>query len=253
MSSANPPFTLRVVEQIDSTNAELLRLPLEQAPPGSALLALRQSQGRGRSDRRWESAPGGMYLSVMLRPSCPQGLALLGARALLDLLDSWGMQGTLRWPNDVMIAGRKLGGVLPVARYQGNSLERAVLGVGVNVLQTQADFPAELRGHVTSLVQQSPRSQWDVVETAQRYLRALETALAALEEQGLAAFCASCEPYLEGLEQSGRTPVLVEPGQPDRALPPIVGLSAEGALLLAGGEVLSQLGRDQRLRFADEL
>lgn len=251
MSSAEA-FSLRVVESIDSTTAELLRLPLEQAPPGTALLALSQSGGRGRSDRVWESPPGGMYLSVVLRPSTPQGLSLVGARALLDLLESLGLQGMLRWPNDVMLAGRKVGGVLPVARYQGNSLERAVLGVGLNVLQSPASFSPALRSQATSLAQLLPRAAWDVERVARRYLRSLETALASLEREGLPAFCRACEPYLEGLAD-GRSPVLVQPDQPPQPLATVVGLADDGALRLADGTVLASLGRDQRLRFTEEL
>ena len=244
---------LTIVEEIDSTNAELLRVSLDDAPPGSALLALSQSGGKGRSDRVWESPPGGMYLSVMLLPSNPQGLSLLGAKAILRLLESYGLQGKLRWPNDVMLEGKKLGGVLPVARYQGNRLERAVLGVGLNVCQPLEAFPAELRDHVTTLQHRQPSPDWgDVPRVARAYLRSLEVEWEAFQAEGLARLCAQCEPYLEGLT-SDRLPALVQPGQPPRILSPIEGLTPEGALRLRGGQVLDALGREERLRFVDEL
>lgn len=243
---------LKVVATIDSTNAELMRLSPAQVQPGVALLALTQSGGRGRSDRVWESAPGGMYLSIVLLPKTPQGLSLLGAKALLRLLESYGLRGALRWPNDVMIDGRKLGGVLPVARYQGNRLERAVLGVGLNVAQPLSSFAEELRAHVTTLQTQLPLRSWDVVEVARSYLRALEVEWEALEGAGLGELCRRCEPYLEGLGGS-RQPVLVQPGQQARPLAAILGLSDDGGLRLGDGRVLESLARDERLRFSDEL
>lgn len=243
---------LRIVQSIDSTNAELMRLPLGQTQPGTALLALTQSGGRGRSDRVWESPLGGMYLSVVLHPSSPQGLALLGAKAILRLLESYGLRGVLRWPNDVMLGGRKLGGVLPVARYQGNRLERAVLGVGLNVKQSLSGFPADLQGQITTLQLQQPSRTWDVPEVAVSYLQALEVEGEMLETEGLPALCRRCEAYLEGL-QGGRRAVLVQPGQPSRPLPAILGLTENGALRLAGGGTLEALGREERLRFEDEL
>ena len=244
---------LTIVEAIDSTNAELLRATLDQFPPGSALLALLQSGGRGRSDRVWESPRGGMYLSIMLLPDNPQGLSLLGAKAILRLLESYGLKGTLRWPNDVMVEGKKLGGVLPVARYQGNHLERAVLGVGLNVCQPLEAFPADLRHRVTTLQQLRPSRDWkDVPRVAQAYLRSLEVEWESLQVNDLAHLCAQCEPYLEGVA-SDRRPVLVQPGRPPQILPSIEGLTAHGALRLTGGEVLESLGREERLRFTDEL
>jgi BirA family biotin operon repressor/biotin-[acetyl-CoA-carboxylase] ligase len=192
-----------------------------------------------------------MYLSAALLPRWPQGLSLLGAKALLRLVESFGLRGKLRWPNDVTLEGRKIGGVLPVARYQGNALERAILGVGLNVCQPLQAFPAELRPSLTTLALACPGTDWDVPKVARAYLRALEVEMADLEQHGLARLSRACEPYLEGLGD-GRLPVLVTPDQRHQSLPPVAGLSPTGALLLEGGEVLDTLGRDQRLRFSDE-
>lgn len=237
-----------MVDTIDSTNSELLRLPREQALPGTALLALTQSGGKGRFDRVFESPRGGMYLSAVLEPQELHALCLLGAKALLRLLDHFGLQGELRWPNDVLLRGRKIGGVLPVARFYGNLLERAVLGVGLNVAASPDCFPQELRPELTSLSQALPKAEkWDVVAVARDYLEALELESAFLESGGMAQFCRSCEPYLLGLGD-GLVPVLVEPGSPPRTLAAIRGLDSDGSLLLEDGERLSALGREQRLR-----
>ena len=238
---------LEVVEQLDSTTAELLRR--KEVAAGTALLALTQTGGRGRSERVWESPRGGMYLSVALRVAEPQGLSLLGALALLDLLTEAGVRGQLRWPNDVTVQTLKLGGVLPVVRYAGNRLERAVLGVGLNVSTSLEVFEPELRSTLTTLDNVLPGREWDVVEVARSYLKFLEARLQLLEEKGLAAIVALCQPRLEGVGD-GRLPVLVG-GVESKTLAPVVSLDSDGALRLADGSRLEGLGRDQRLRFIE--
>lgn len=247
-------WSLRVVERIDSTTAELLRCPIEQAQPGTALLALEQSGGKGRSDRPFLSPPGGMYLSVSLRPREPDGLSLLGSMALVVLLRRLGVASKLRWPNDVTVGGKKIAGVLPVARYSGNQLERAVLGVGFNISTPFEQFPEELRPGVTTLERELPggSASPEVLALTRDYLEVLEDELQALELSGLPALALRCETVLEALGEE-RRPCLVEPGQPPVELSPIVGLDGRGALLLEDGHRLEALGRDQRLRFTDEL
>jgi biotin-(acetyl-CoA carboxylase) ligase len=151
-----------------------------------------------------------------------------------------------------MVAGRKLGGVLPVVRYQGNVLERAILGVGCNVHQPVETFPSGLRGQITTLAQLDPTRCWQVLEVAEGYLRILHSEWSALEREGLPWLCRRAELYLEG-SGDGRTPVLTEPGRPPLPLPSVVGLTSQGALRLEDGMVLDHLGREQRLRFLDEL
>lgn len=247
-------WSLRVVDLIDSTNAELLRCPTEQAEPGAALLALEQSGGRGRADRLFVSPPGGMYLSVSLRPREPDGLSLLGAMAVVGLLQNLGLSPSLRWPNDVTLNGKKIAGVLPVARYSGNRLERAVLGVGLNIRQPASAFPEELLPFVTTLLWEQPDlGELLQVEALTRdFLEVLGDELQALELSGLPALCLRCETVLEGLGGE-RRPCLVAPNQPPEELAPISGLDPRGALLFADGRRLDALGRDQRLRFADEI
>lgn len=246
-------WSLRVVESIDSTTAELLRCPAEQALPGAALLALEQSGGKGRADRSFVSPPGGMYLSVSLRPREPDGMSLLGAMAVVALLHRLGLSPRLRWPNDVTVGGKKIAGVLPVARYRGNLLERAVLGIGLNVSTDLSRFPQELRPLVTTVKHELSGAQTsDVRAMTRHYLELLQEELDALEVSGLPALCRRCESVLEGLGEA-RRPCLVEAGAPPEELAPIAGLDARGALRLADGRTLQALGREQRLRFLDEL
>ncbi len=243
---------LEVVEVIDSTTAELLRRDPEDAPAGSALLALSQSGGRGRSERVWESPRGGMYLSVVISTDRPEGLSLVGAKTLIRMVGECGVRARLRWPNDVTVKARKLGGVLPVVRYSGNRIERAVLGVGLNVVSPPESFPPELRPELTTLALECGAEEWDVVEVAIRYLELLASELGFLNEEGLAAFVGRCQEDLEGRDEQ-RVPVLVEPGKRPVELAPVDKLDWDGALRLIDGSRIDSLGREQRLRFKDEL
>jgi BirA family biotin operon repressor/biotin-[acetyl-CoA-carboxylase] ligase len=124
---------IRTVEQTGSTNADMLALATAGAVEGSWLRAERQSGGRGRQGRAWESPPGNFYGStlVRLRPTDPPAatLALVAAVAVEDAVATFlGPAATLKWPNDLLVDSAKLAGIL---------LERAgdavVIGIGVNL------------------------------------------------------------------------------------------------------------------------
>ena len=148
---------LRVMTQVGSTNDVALAASREGAPEGFAVLADRQTAGRGRLGRNWESPPGvGIYTSVLLRPEVPAALAPLltlavGIAAAESIQEHTGLLPRLKWPNDVQLDGRKIGGIL----VEGTALEgrqsEAVVGIGINVNQEVTDFPAELGGSATSV------------------------------------------------------------------------------------------------------
>lgn len=153
------PFVTRLVvlESVDSTNAELRRLASAGAPEGTVVLAGRQSAGRGRRGRAWYSEPGlGLYLSLLLRPrgeareatrwTVAASLAACGA-----CRDHCGDGAVIKWPNDVMFDGRKLGGILVEMRSAGGRPQELVVGIGLNVNHRAVDFPPELRGTASSL------------------------------------------------------------------------------------------------------
>ncbi len=140
---ASRPFHFEA--QAGSTNDLARDWALNGAPSGSAVITEEQSKGRGRFGRTW-SAPAGTALlfSVILRPNIPPArlsrVTLVGAVAVADVLvDPAGASPvppelvTLKWPNDVLLTGRKVAGVLPEAIWQGNQLAAVVLGIGVNV------------------------------------------------------------------------------------------------------------------------
>jgi BirA family biotin operon repressor/biotin-[acetyl-CoA-carboxylase] ligase len=138
----------RFVERCPSTQ----RLVGEDDPEGATAAADEQTEGRGRLGRRWEAPPGRAILcSVLLRPDAPTAiwpeLSLVAGEAVAAALrGELGLDASLRYPNDVVVSGRKLVGVLPEAR-QG----RVVLGIGVNVNQTAEELPRETAKPPTSL------------------------------------------------------------------------------------------------------
>jgi BirA family transcriptional regulator, biotin operon repressor / biotin---[acetyl-CoA-carboxylase] ligase len=127
-------------------------LAAEGAPEGTIVLADHQTAGRGRLGRVWTAPPGSsLMLSVVLRPALPPArawaVAAVAGVALADAALALGVPGVaLKWPNDLLLGGRKAAGLLAEARTGV-----VLLGMGVNVTQTAADLPAELRARATSL------------------------------------------------------------------------------------------------------
>ena len=140
-------------ESIGSTSDRLKQLARAGAPAWTAVLAESQTGGRGREGRAWHSPPGGLYLSVLLRPRVePVPLIPLAAGvAVVEAAKGFGVACELKWPNDVLVSGRKLAGILGEASSGSAGIEWVVLGLGVNLALEAKSLPAELRDGVTSL------------------------------------------------------------------------------------------------------
>ena len=138
---------------IDSTSNRLKALARGGAPEWTVVLADVQTGGRGREGRAWVSPPGGLYLSVLLRPRFEKvGLLPLAAGvAVAEAASELGVRTELKWPNDVLASGRKLAGILSEAVSGPTGVEWVALGVGVNVSLEAARLPPEMRDGVTSL------------------------------------------------------------------------------------------------------
>jgi BirA family biotin operon repressor/biotin-[acetyl-CoA-carboxylase] ligase len=146
---------VQVVGEITSTNDELLRRGEEGAPSGTLLFAESQTAGRGQFRRPWNSAPGlGLWFSLLLRmeisdASIPS-LSTFAAVALVRALRSLGVTDAgIKEPNDILIGGHKVAGILVETRVGNDPF--AVVGIGLNVNHTPEDFPEELRDRATSL------------------------------------------------------------------------------------------------------
>lgn len=143
---------------LNSTNTEALRLAELGAPEGTVVLADAQSAGRGRKGRPWHSASGkGIYFSLLLRPpdTSPAGAApaTLAAAAIAakHLRKQTGVKIVVKWPNDLLVGNKKIGGILTEAVTDGQKLVCIVMGTGLNTNHRVEDFPEDLRGCATSL------------------------------------------------------------------------------------------------------
>jgi len=170
-----PAYRLVALDKVESTNDEAIRLAEAGAEDGTLVWAREQSKGRGRRGRSFVSPPGNLYLSLVLRPECEVATAAqLSFVAALGVGDAIGsvapalLEVTYKWPNDVLLNGRKVSGILLESRTEATGrLEWLVLGVGVNVRSHPEDtsFPA------TSLAFEGTPSSVTEVELLQAFSR----------------------------------------------------------------------------------
>lgn len=146
-----------VVEEARSTNDLAWDAAKRGAQQGFVVFAERQTEGRGQYGRRWESAPHqGLWFSVLLRPAMtlsesPRLTSLLAEVVAATIEKETGCVVTIKPPNDIFIAGRKVAGILVEGRTDHDGSYVAVAGIGINVNQTAEDFPTELRATAGSL------------------------------------------------------------------------------------------------------
>lgn len=140
-------------DELGSTSDRLKELARAGAREWTVVLADRQSSGRGREGRRWESPRGGLYHSVLLRPRADRAplVPLAAGVAVAEAVSEAGVRAELKWPNDVLVGGRKLGGILAEASSASAGVEWVVAGIGVNLALEPVALPAELAAGVTSL------------------------------------------------------------------------------------------------------
>ena len=151
--------TLYWYDTIDSTNTKAKALAKEGAPHGTVLIAGHQSGGRGRLGRSFSSPMGmGVYLSVILRPNCPgedlMHLTCAAAVAMCNAVEkAAGFRPGIKWTNDLLYGKRKLGGILTelCPNPSTGRIDAAIVGIGINCCQTEADFPPEIRDMAISL------------------------------------------------------------------------------------------------------
>jgi BirA family biotin operon repressor/biotin-[acetyl-CoA-carboxylase] ligase len=143
---------------IDSTNTYAARLAREGAPEGTTVIADSQSGGKGRLGRSWASPPGvNLYLSVILRPPVSTAVApqlnLLAAIAVADAVsETTRLSPAIKWPNDILVAEKKVCGILAEMQTETSGLQAVIVGIGVNINAPLSAFPDELRDKASSLL-----------------------------------------------------------------------------------------------------
>jgi BirA family biotin operon repressor/biotin-[acetyl-CoA-carboxylase] ligase len=148
-------ITLDYLETVTSTNMVIKER--KDLPDGYILLADEQTAGKGRLERQWYSPKGkGIWLSIMLRPSIPPEqipmLTLLGGYAVsLVIEELYNIEAKIKWPNDIIIRGKKVCGILTELKGELERIDSVIMGIGVNTGQSRADIPEELSDKATSL------------------------------------------------------------------------------------------------------
>jgi BirA family biotin operon repressor/biotin-[acetyl-CoA-carboxylase] ligase len=196
------------------------QLAAEGAAAGTAVIAGEQLEGRGSRGRTWHSPLGGLWLSVVFRPPTVEGIEVISLRVGLAVAEA--IQGhvpaplQLKWPNDLMLDGRKLGGVLCEARWQGEALGWVAVGVGLNV---RNPAPDDLGTAAVSLSEFTPDiALEEIADPVLAALRALDLGAGRLSPAELNRFAR--RDWLRG--RTIREPVA---GQ-------VTGVGEDGALLV---------------------
>lgn len=196
------------------------QLASEGASPGTAVIAGEQLEGRGSRGRTWHSPPGGLWLSVVFKPPAVEGIEVISLRVGLAVAEAIQSRVSkplqLKWPNDLMLGGRKLGGVLCEARWQGDALGWVAVGIGMNVRNR---IPDELGPVAVSLAELAPEiTVEEIADPVLVALRGLDLGTGRLSPAELSRFAG--RDWLRG--RTIRKPVVGE----------VTGVGEDGALLV---------------------
>ena len=142
-------------DELDSTNVKIKELAIGGAEHGTVVVADKQTAGKGRRGRTWESPAGtNLYFSILLRPTfatekAPMLTLVMAYSAAKAIREHLHMEAMIKWPNDLVLEKKKICGILTEMTLNGMDIDHIVVGTGINVNLTE--FPEELRGTATSL------------------------------------------------------------------------------------------------------
>lgn len=175
-------------ETTDSTQNLAVSLASKPGSHGAVVVAEQQKSGRGRQKRKWLSPSGGIWLSVVLRPAIPTAkitlLPFVAALAVCDAIKTTGLDARLKWPNDVMISGKKVAGILLDISAEADQVNYAVIGIGINTNVDSAAISARLDGaKVTSISDELGRNV-SRLDLTRSLLENLERYYVEMEQRG---------------------------------------------------------------------
>ncbi len=233
--------TVVLYDEVDSTNRAASEAAAMGAPEGTVVVAERQTAGKGRKGRSWFSTPrGSIVFSMILRPKAsPESLTtLLGLSAALSIEKNCpGVKVGIKWPNDLYIAGRKVAGIL--AESRGSDV---IVGIGIDINDSEDDFPARLRETAISLFM-ATGNIYDRGKIFSSILEIFESFYSRWEREGLSVFKFDVE---SRLVWKGKEAIIESGG--DEFIGKILGITSEGYLRIdvQGEEKVFQAG-DLRL------
>jgi BirA family biotin operon repressor/biotin-[acetyl-CoA-carboxylase] ligase len=147
---------IHLLPEVASTNTLAMELAANGTPEGTVVIAEMQTNGRGRLGRTWISPKGNLYLSVVLRPNIPMHKAplvtLMGAVAVATAIrKTCGLEAGIKWPNDILVSGKKVSGLLTEMSAEQDRIRHIVLGIGIDVNMEMGELPPEVRSFTTTL------------------------------------------------------------------------------------------------------
>lgn len=230
---------LHCFEEIDSTNTYAKKIALTGASDGSVVVADCQTAGRGRMERRFQSPKGkGIYLTALLRPDLPPErlmlvTALAGVAVCQAVEQVCGLHPGLKWPNDPVVGGKKLCGILTEMSLEGESgrLQYLVLGIGLNVLQQPEDFSPDVAEMATSLLQATGKPVSRAALAAAE-IEAIDRLYTALRTGDLSEYLAA---YRRDCVNLGKTVQLIAPDG-SRETVTAVGIDEDFGLVVRDGD-----------------
>jgi BirA family biotin operon repressor/biotin-[acetyl-CoA-carboxylase] ligase len=239
-----PAWEPLLLAETASTNDVVREQARKGAREGFVAAAAHQTRGRGRLGRAWESPAGlGLYVSILLRPAFPATeagrLTILASVAASDAVEKVaGLRPRIKWPNDLVLGGKKLGGLLIESEPRGTRLDHAVIGLGINVRHGADDFSEEVRMLATSLF----------IATGKLFRRAdvLVALLHAFEDRLARPFAETREAWAGSSLTLGQRVELSTARGPRQGQ--AIGLDESGALLLRNetGEIETVTAGDMR-------
>ena len=223
--------TIEYRDSLDSTNQFAYRLALDGAPEGTCVIAETQKTGRGRLQRKWFSPYGkNLYLSVVLRPKLHPSqvypITFLSSLAVHDTLLSVGLQPALKWPNDVLVNGRKICGTLLELSTEADMVRFVVVGIGLNINMKRSEMSDEIRSKATSVLLET-KNFYERARICGILLNSLEQYYHLLKKDGVKSLCNEWE---EKANIRGKQMEILQGDSTFRGI--AEGIDADGTLLL---------------------
>ena len=155
--------------KLDSTNTKAWELISKNIENGTVVITDNQTKGRGRQSNKWISIQGrSLTFSIIMYPNALSNqinlYSLIAGLAITDCLIEYDIHAQLKWPNDILINGKKIGGILCESKISGGKIKSIVIGIGLNVNEEVTDLPVELRNKATSLqIENGKRYQLEIL------------------------------------------------------------------------------------------
>jgi BirA family biotin operon repressor/biotin-[acetyl-CoA-carboxylase] ligase len=180
-------------ESIGSTNDRAYELAESGEPEGTLVIAETQTRGKGRMGREWVSPKGGIYISVVLRPDAETdeipAITLIAATAIIRVIKKiCGVDAKMKWPNDILVSGKKVCGILTEIKAQPDMVDFLILGIGINVNTPSENLPPEATSLKVELSRQADRAEF-----VRHMLKELEDDYARFKKEGFASLQEECK------------------------------------------------------------